>query len=185
MDDDEYSLACTTKYAYDNNLAWGADPYAYTYAKTNWNKDTIDSYRETYLWDYYENERSRRFASEIVKKLKEANNKIIIITTRWTASDDTEHGEKVRKLTVDWLKENEIMYDDIIFTQGDKVKECIDKKIDIIIEDSPRVINAVKNIVKYVICYDNRYNVEIKGDNIVRIFSWYDLYKKINELLNK
>ena len=46
------------------------------------------------------------------------------------------------------------------------------------IEDSPSTIEAINKIVK-VLCYDNRYNRDLKLDNVTRVYSWYDIYNKI------
>jgi Uncharacterized conserved protein len=183
MDDDEFVLAHTTKYAFENNIQ---DTFknlsAFTYQKLIWDENIIDDYRQTYLWDYYKNDKPRKFANEVIKKIRKKGHEIIILTTRWTATEDTSNGKRVRDITLKWLKQNDIEYDDIIFTKGDKSKECIEYKIDLIIDDSPRVIEEAKNIVKYVFCYDNRYNIDIKDENIIRVFSWYDIYNKIEGL---
>ena len=50
MDDDQYVLDCTTKYAYENELEYFKDPYALTYKKYNWSEKEINEYRELYLW---------------------------------------------------------------------------------------------------------------------------------------
>ena len=79
------------------------------------------------------------------------------------------------------FEKNNIEYDKIIFTKPPKVKEIIENKIDIMIEDSPTTINELIKIVK-VLYYDARYNRNIESENIVRVYSWYDIYIKINEL---
>lgn len=49
------------------------------------------------------------------------------------------------------------------------------------IDDSPEVL---KEIVKYtkVLCFDNRYNTNINYENMTRVYSWYDIYNKINRI---
>ncbi len=34
-----------------------------------------------------------------------------------------------------------------------------------------------------VICFDAKYNQQCKGRNIIRCYSWYDIYAKIQELI--
>lgn len=50
------------------------------------------------------------------------------------------------------------------------------------IEDSPTAINELIKVVK-VLYYDTRYNRDIKHENIIRVYSWYDIYMKINEII--
>mgnify|MGYP004594739899 CR=1 FL=1 len=55
----------------------------------------------------------------------------------------------------------------------------MENKIDIMIEDSSTKINELVKIVK-VLYYDTRYNRNIENENIIRVYSWYDIYMKIN-----
>jgi len=57
----------------------------------------------------------------------------------------------------------------------------MENKIDIMIEDSSTKINELVKIVK-VLYYDTRYNRNIENENIIRVYSWYDIYMKINEI---
>lgn len=59
----------------------------------------------------------------------------------------------------------------------------MENKIDIMIEDSPTTVNELVKIVK-VLYYDTRYNRNIENENIIRVYSWYDIYMKINEIKN-
>ncbi len=46
------------------------------------------------------------------------------------------------------------------------------------IDDSPKHINTLSEFIP-VICYDARYNKMCDGKNILRCYSWYDIYDKI------
>ena len=175
--DDDYTMDTTSKYVFEHNLEGFEDPYRYEYRKFNWTKEILDDYRKQYFWNYIENEPARKYASEVIRKLKEEGNHIYIITSRHNTMKDTEEGEKTRKITKEWLKENNILYDELYFSP-DKTKEIDSLKIDIMIEDSPETIPTfVKHT--HVFCYDCRYNRDMKLDNMTRVFSWYDIYMKI------
>ena len=120
----------------------------------------------------------RDFAVEVIKKLKENNNNIYIITARneYGLPDDEEGN--MQKLTKEWIEKNKIYYDELIFTSEDKRKVCKENKIDIMIEDSPTNVKELSEIIK-VFCYDNPYNRGIEGKNITRVYSWYDILNKI------
>ena len=49
------------------------------------------------------------------------------------------------------------------------------------IEDSPNNINELANIIP-VICYNAEYNKNCIDNKIIRCYSWYDIYSKINNL---
>ncbi len=180
--DDDYTMDTTTKYIFENKLEGFEDPYRYECRKFNWTKEILDDYRKEYFWNYIENEPARKYASEVIKKLKEEGNHIYIITSRHNTTKDTEEGEKTRKTTRKWLKENDIPYDDLYFSP-DKTKEIDSLKIDIMIEDSPETIPTFVNHT-HVFCYDCRYNRDMKLDNMTRVFSWYDIYMKIQKFRN-
>ena len=133
-----------------------------------------------YLANYIINTKPRKDAVKIVSKLKEKHT-IFIITARneYGLGDDL-YG-KMESLTIDWLKRNHIIYDKILFTGEYKVDACRDNKIDIIIEDSPQNIKELSEVTK-VLCFDNPYNKEVKGNNITRIYSWEEAFEEINKL---
>lgn len=154
----------------------------YEYRKLNWDENTINDYRKEYFLNYIKNEPARKFASEVIKKLRYEENKIFIISARYkTAEYGKINNENVRECTLDWLRKNKIEYDKIIFTKPPKVNEILENKIDIMIEDSPTTINELVKVVK-VLYYDTRYNRSIEHENITRVYSWYDIYMKINEM---
>lgn len=132
------------------------------------------------IWRYIK-EPARPFANEIIKKFKEDEHEIYIITAR--SSDlsyvDNINTEQMQNYVKLWLKENDIYYDKIIFSPEDKLQICIDNKIDIMIEDKPANIEKISTKIP-VIAYNANYNKECQGDNIIRCYSWYDIYAKIS-----
>lgn len=180
--DDDYILDFTSKYCYEHDLKGFDNANLYEYRKLNWDENTINDYRKEYFLNYIKNEPSRKFASEVIKKLRDEENKIFIISARYkTAEYGKINNENVRECTLDWLRKNKIEYDKIIFTKPPKVNEILENKIDIMIEDSPTTINELVKVVK-VLYYDTRYNRSIEHENITRVYSWYDIYMKINEM---
>lgn len=47
--------------------------------------------------------------------------------------------------------------------------------------DSPEIIPEIVKVTK-VLCFDNRYNRDLVYDNMTRVFSWYDIYRKIKQV---
>lgn len=142
--------------------------------------DELDSeFWDAYLYEYVINEPSRKFASEVIKKLKDEGNEIYIITARYLTNKDTEDGKGMRNIVINWLKEQEIFYDKIIFSPEDKLSTCLDNNIEIMIEDKVENINNVSTEIP-VICFNAEYNKNCKGKNIYRVYSWYDIYNLIS-----
>ena len=87
----------------------------------------------------------------------------------------------MRQDTVNWLNSNNIIYDKICYAHFPKNKEVIENNIDIMIDDAPGVISEIAKFAT-AFCFDNRYNRDLNVKNMVRVFSWYDIYRKIKEL---
>ena len=147
-------------------------------------KNLDDEFWRKYLYDYAKNEPARKFANEVTKKLSNDGNKVYIITARFLTDRDTDEGQKMREIVRNWLKENEICYNDIIFSPEDKLEICLNNNIDVMIDDKVENINEISKHIP-VICFNAGYNKECKGENIYRAYSWYDVYNKIKEIENK
>ena len=136
------------------------------------------------LFEYAINEPPRKYASEVIKKLKEEGNEIYIITARIS---DINLGEDVRermkKVVEVWLEKHGIVYDKIIYSNK-KLDSCIENNVNIMIEDKPKNILSIATTIP-VLCYDSYYNEDIKESNVYRVYSWYDIYAQIHELLDK
>lgn len=182
--DDDYILDYATKYQVEKGLAAMTDPYQYEYRKFNWKEPLISDYRNHYFWNYVENEPARRFASEVLTKLKEEKNEIYIITSRYLSSENSERGDFMREKIKIWLEKNQIPYDELICTSKDKGIVCLEKQVDCMIEDSPITIPIITRSV-FVFCYDTRYNRDLKNNHMMRIFSWYDFYQKFHQKYDK
>ena len=52
------------------------------------------------------------------------------------------------------------------------------------IEDAPYNINSLSKYIP-VICYNAAYNIDCKGENVYRCYSWYDIYTKIKHINKK
>ena len=182
-DDDQYLLDCTSKYCYENNRKGFVNPYGYEFDKLDWDEETIEDYRAAYFYDYLDLEPARKFAGEVIKKLRGDGHDIFIITGRYKTYENTVDGDgqEIRDKTIRWLKKNDIIYDQIIFAKVPKIRELKENKIDLMVEDSPDTIRLIKEFT-HVFCFDTRYNrnVGFDSDQVTRVFSWYDLYMKLN-----
>lgn len=153
----------------------------------NVDENLDDNFWEKYFKEYSLNVESRKFAAEVIKKLKESNNEIYIITAR---GNFLSHSAKVmsieenQTIVIKWLEKNNIYYDKLIFSPEDKLELCKQNKIDLMIEDKPRNIDIISTKIP-VICFHANYNEKCSGDNIYRCYSWYDILYKIEQLKNK
>ena len=135
---------------------------------------------------YSKNYKIREHVTPTINKLSDTYD-IIFLTKRHFANElDTKEGKLIRYLIEELLRINNIKYNKIIYTKGDKLEECIEYQPEFIIEDSPTNICLLSNFFK-VIVIDTPYNRNVEGKNIYRAYNWIDVYNVINnyELGNK
>ena len=158
------------------------DGNAYDFTEVFGIEENLDSdFWRDYLYDYAVNEPARKFANEVTQKLKEDGNDIYIITARFLTEREDEEWIKMRDTVINWLKKYNIYYDKIIFSPENKLDVCIENNIDVMIEDYSKNINIISQKIP-VICFDARHNKECAGDNIIRCYSWYDIYAKLKSI---
>ena len=144
-------------------------------------KECDDLFWNKYFKDYSINVEARKFANEVISKLKNEGYEIWIITARGSFlshSSDVMSKEENESIVKEWLNKNNIYYDKIIFSPEDKFDICINNKINIMIEDKVDNINKISTKIP-VICYNAGYNEKCAGKNIYRVYSWYDIYNTI------
>ena len=93
-----------------------------------------------------------------------------------------EHYGEMQELTKQWLKKQNIQYDKLIFAKNEeKLQQCLENNIDVMIEDCPNNIQNISKKIK-VIKFDCQYNKKELGENIITGYSWYHIYDIINQL---
>lgn len=182
-DIEQWQLDYGSKVIFENSNKSIINPNGYNIKEIfDVKRNLDDEFWRKYLFEYSTKEKARKFSNEITRKLHEDGNEIYIITARFLTDRNDELGNKMRKIVLEWLKENDIFYDNIIFSPEDKIKICIENNIDLMIEDKVENINTISQKIP-VICFDARYNQQCKGRNIIRCYSWYDIYSKIQEII--
>ena len=171
-----------TKFCIENNLPIDVKLGEYDETKIlNLTEEQAVKFWNTYLVHYATKYPVREFSSEVIKKLKEEGHEIYIVTARNEYGLPKEYYGKMRELVTQWLQDNNIYYDKIIYTEGSKLPYCVGNYVEIMIEDSPKNINDLSSKIP-VLCFDCKYNESLEGKNITRVYSWYDVYNKISKM---
>lgn len=125
-----------------------------------------------------ENVIPKKFSVEVINKIKEKGNKIVLITARF----DDELVD-VRVVTEKWLEANKINYDKLIINSQNKLEIAKQENIDIFLDDSIINCEMLKsgNIKTYMFSTEN--NKYYKNDDIEKINSWDEFYEKIKEVI--
>lgn len=175
-----FMMDYAAKFYYDNHIHATMNKNEYDDCKAlGLTMEETEKFWNTYLEFYATKYPARDFVSDVINKLKE-NHEIYIITARNEYGLPPEKYGQMQSMVKQWLIDNKIEYDRIIFTEGSKLPYCVENKIDVMIEDSPYNIPDIASRVP-VLCFDNPYNQNIEGKNITRVYSWYDILSKIEE----
>lgn len=130
---------------------------------------------------YSKHSKLRSDAAKYINLLKDEGNRITIITKRRFAGEETKEGKDIRSLVEIFLIEQDIPYDKIVFSKGDKLDDCLKEKVTVMLEDSPRNSEAISKRVP-VIIMDTPYNRDTISDNIYRVTSWKEAYALLSTL---
>ena len=181
-DIEKWQLDYGSKFYYENYNKTIVNPKGY---ETNEIFDSSiecdDQFWDKYFKEYSINVEARKFASEVISKLKQDGYEIYIITARGSFlshSANVMSKEENEHIVKEWLNKNNIYYDKLIFSPEDKLGICINNDINIMIEDKVDNINKIATKLP-VICFNAGYNEECKGENIYGVYTWYDIYNTI------
>ena len=147
--------------------------------------DEHDAYWRKHSITYAVFEPARKDASKTVRKLIAGGHNVYIISKRVFSCRDDFLGKLARFCVRNWMWWNGIKYKEIIFCDNDipdsKRTACLDKGIDVMIDDEKVNIEAVAPVAK-VICFDAPYNRDCEGENIIRAKNWDEVYRIISTL---
>ena len=112
---------------------------------------------------------------EVINKLKNDGNEIIIITAR-----DSEFHDNPYKYSKDWLDKNNIYYDKLVVNARNKEDACIEEKIDLFIDDSEsNCLKVNKAGIKTIrVCNE----IENNNSNLICFNNWNDIYSFIQTI---
>lgn len=142
-----------------------------------WNEQEAITFWEKYYAEILRKLNIKKFAAESINKLKQQGHKIYIITARWDMRADN-----VRGITEQWLKDNNVEYDELITNASDKLRIAKEKNIDIFIDDS---FNNCKSIADgtdaEVYLMNTKMNEKLSDKKIKRVYSWPEVYSLITQ----
>lgn len=138
----------------------------------------IENFFVEHFLEIAKNAKVKENAVRVIKKLFDNGNEIYLITAR---------GEKrkifhdTETLTLEYLKQNDICYTNIIFNAVDKATLCLDNHIDLMIDDSIKHCEEVRNKNINSILFTSVVNKSLHT-TVTRVNNWLELEEKIKEL---
>ena len=169
----KYGRAVVDKGPYDIRDIFACPEYEY---KAYWKK---------HLLKYAIGEPARPGAKVCVRKIQNGGHTVFIISKRVFTCQKNFMGFLMRSLVKNWLWRNGLQYDEIVFCDNDvpdsKRTACLEKKIDVMIDDEAVNIQAIAPIAK-VICFDASYNRNCEGENIKRARDWNEVGRLVGDI---
>jgi len=159
------------------NFSGDLGNHLYIVNMNGWKDQEAIEFWEKYYAEILNELNIKKFASEVINKLKQDGHKIYLITARWEMRADN-----VKEITLKWLKDNNVQYDEIFLNASDKLKIAKEKNIDIFVDDSFKNCKSIAdntNIKVYMI--NSRANEDFEDKKIQRVFSWPEIYNLINK----
>ena len=171
-------LIIKTADEYDKEVLNGTgkkDENAYEFTEMmGWPKEMKGKFFADKLEYIMDNAELKKGAKEIINKLHDEGNKIIIISFR-----KDKYLKNPFELTKNYLDRNGILYDKIFVNTGSKEDECIENGVKLFIDDKEEHCENVSNAGIDVILFTNLYNHNEK--RFVRKDNWYQIYDYIKE----
>lgn len=135
-----------------------------------------------HFYDYCSRLSPRENAVEVCNRL----GKVYVITARKFSTQRTPLGALSRRLFRKWADKNGFDFADIFYcsevdTPPQKLSYCRRISADVMIEDNVKTALFLAENGIRVLLFDAPYNQGISHENIVRVFSWEDIFELIKE----
>lgn len=153
-----------------------ANSHQYLKVINEWSNEEADNFWAENYKTIIQNVKIKEDVVDILKKLKSDGHQIYLITAR-----TKDNSFDVALETQKWLEKNGVIYDDLIIDALEKDEIAKAKNIDLFIDDSFTNCKAVTNIGIKSYLVDSPVNKGLEDNEISRVFSWDEIYKKINE----
>ena len=173
------------KYAFKYNLDHGNKPLL-KYNTNNfgevfgWTPEEVNDFFRTYYLTALKEIKPKFGVKEVLTKLREEGNEIVFITVR----NDREcagFGE-ARRITLEWLEEYEIPFDELNVDIQDKKAFCEEHDIDVFMDDSVRTVTKVKTIGIDTYIAMNCFNLDFHDEEITNIYNFDQFYEEVHKL---
>lgn len=147
----------------------------YIVKMNGWQEQEAINFWSKYYGEIIQKVNIKKFASEVINKLKQEGHKIYLITARWNMPNDNIQG-----ITKQWLTENNIEYDELIINASDKLKVVKEKNINLFIDDSFTNCKSIaENSSAKVYMMTSKINGNLEHEKIKRVYSWTEVYSLI------
>lgn len=143
----------------------------------NWTQEEIDTFFDKYQEKIMLESNFMPGAINILKRLKEEGNELIIITARGSMK------KEIIKLTEDILRKNDMyIFDKYFWGIENKEEICLEENIDLMIDDNDEKCKKVSEAKIKTIYLKDAPSYEMKENKYLKIlYNWGEIYRYIKE----
>lgn len=175
----QWHFSLGSKFCLENQINRGFDPTKYYmedqfYLTASENRE----FWRQYIFDLLIAIPPRPFASEVIHRLRQDGHTIVILTARDNQYMLNQYEGMIDFYINEWLAKYNIEYDEIITGSTNKKDKCLKAKLDIMIEDKASNVDKISKMIP-VFVFDAPYNQKCSGKNVIRVYSWYQIYLEI------
>lgn len=124
---------------------------------------------DTYAGVAWREIKAKPDAASVINDLRQRGDVVVLITTR---------GDKVfegaERMTREFLDENGIGYDEIVFGVREKMQTCVEQRLDVMIDDSESLCEKLLQTEVRPILFSSMNNVHVDA-GVPRADNWLDL----------
>lgn len=138
-----------------------------------WTKDMAYRFLTERLETVMKKASIKSSVKNVVEKLKNEGNEIIIVTAR-----SNKYYNNPYALSKKWLDDNNVLYDEILVGCHNKGLVCLNNNIDLLIDDLPANCMSAKLYNIDTLLFDNKYNQN--ETRFKRVSSWDEIYNLLS-----
>ena len=136
----------------------------------NLKNESLDDYKsflKKYIDEVLDNCPIKDGSIEVINKLKQSGNQIYLITAR-----SNRYSKNIYDITVNYLKRNNIVYDELFFDYEDKYDICQRLNLDYMIDDNIEVYNSLLGTRVKPILFEKDCTKDL---DLLKVNNWNDI----------
>lgn len=148
----------------------------------HWTKEQTNLFWEKFFINMLTKATPKTYAPEIVQKMQQEGNRIIIITSRYEVVPNKTLVEYYSK---QWLAKNNIPYDEFVMNAQDKLEVAQKANVNLFIDDSIDHCKRMQEGKIKTLLYTSIMNQGVEVPDLERVYSWPQIYDKYVKLKTK
>ena len=141
-----------------------------------WDSDITDDFFEKYTEEILDNAPLKPGAKYVLDELKKQGHKLICITLRGY------YRQCEKDVTVKRVKEENLPFDKILYSQKNKLISCQTENVDLIIDDNPNTIELLSTNNIKCLHFRGMGLKKVENQNVTEVQNWAQIYEYIQKI---